>query len=91
MQKTEAVLRAKEVARKTGLSLSAVWYKTNPKHRLYDPAFPQPFKVSANATGWLESEVNDYIKQLADSRQTAASASYWPTTCKPTACIHPTP
>lgn len=70
MQKTEAVLRVKEVARKTGLSLSAVWYKTNPKHRLYDPAFPQPFKVSANATGWLESEVNDYIKQLAESRQT---------------------
>ena len=69
MQKTEAVLRVKEVARKTGLSLSAVWYKTNPKHRLYDPAFPQPFKVSTNATGWLESEINDYIKQLADGRQ----------------------
>lgn len=33
MQETEAVLRAKEVARKTGLSLSAVWYKTNPKRQ----------------------------------------------------------
>ena len=65
----DAVLRAKDVARKTGLSLSAVWYKTNPKHRLHDPEFPKPFKVSANATGWLESEINDYIKQLAERRR----------------------
>jgi len=33
MQETEAVLRAKEVARKTGLSLSAGWDKTKPKNR----------------------------------------------------------
>lgn len=65
----EAVLRAKDVARKTGLSLSAVWYKTNPKHRLHDPDFPQPFKVSANVKDWLESEINDYIKQLAERRR----------------------
>lgn len=62
------VLRAKEVARRLGLSTAAVWYKANPKSRHYRPDFPKPFKVSANVTGWLEREVNAYIEHLAAAR-----------------------
>ncbi|QRQ83250.1 AlpA family phage regulatory protein [Paralysiella testudinis] len=63
------VLRPKQVAQKLGISVSAIWRKTNPKNRYYDAAFPKPFKVSANATGWLKSEIDSYIANLATQRQ----------------------
>ncbi|EGV38188.1 helix-turn-helix transcriptional regulator [Neisseria weaveri] len=66
------VIRVQDVAERLGISASAVWYKTNPKHRLYDPAFPRPFKVSANVTGWLDSEISAYIEKLAERRKETA-------------------
>lgn len=68
------ILRVKQVAERLSISPSAVWYKTNPKSRHHDPAFPKPFKVSASVTGWLESEVNDYIGRLAAARNREGSA-----------------
>lgn len=67
-EKPAVILRVKQVAERLSISPSAVWYKANPKSRHHDPAFPKPFKVSASVTGWLESEVNDYIGHLADAR-----------------------
>lgn len=64
----ETILRPKQVASRLGVSTALIWYKANPKHRLYDPHFPQPFKLSANATGWLESEIEAYINHLAAKR-----------------------
>lgn len=64
-----AIIRVKQVAQKCGLSVSMIWHKVNPKSRHYDADFPRPFKISANATGWLESEINDYISQLSNGRQ----------------------
>ncbi|MFC3874435.1 helix-turn-helix transcriptional regulator [Neisseria musculi] len=66
----QTVLRVKQVSKRLGISTAAVWYKSNPKSRHYDADFPQPFKVSANATGWLESEINSYIEKLAAKRLT---------------------
>lgn len=66
--RTESVLRVKQVALRLGISTAAVWYKVNPKSRHYDADFPQPFKISASATGWLESEISSYIEKLASSR-----------------------
>jgi putative prophage regulatory protein len=62
------ILRVKQVAERLNISASAVWYKANKKSRHHDPAFPQPFKVSGNVTGWLEGEINAYIEQLATAR-----------------------
>ena len=62
------ILRVKQVAERLSISSALVWYKTNPKSRHYDPAFPKPFKVSASVTGWLEREVNTYIEHLASAR-----------------------
>ena len=50
------------------VSLSTLWNWNNPKHRLYRPDFPKPFKVSANTTGWLQSEIDGYICKLAENR-----------------------
>lgn len=68
---TQSILRAKQVAARLGISTAAVWYKANPKSRHYDADFPQPFKISTNATGWLESEISSYIEKLAASRKQA--------------------
>ena len=51
-----------------GVSLSTVWNWNNPKHKQFRPDFPKPIKVSANATGWLQSELEDYLQKLAESR-----------------------
>lgn len=63
------ILRAKDVAARLSISTVAVWYKCNPKHRLHDPDFPRPFKLSSNVTGWLENEINDYIQHKAQQRK----------------------
>lgn len=70
---TQSILRAKQVAERLGISTAAIWYKVNPKSRHYDADFPQPFKISVNATGWLESEINSYIEKLAAKRKGAQS------------------
>lgn len=62
------VIRVKQVAEKLGLSAAAVWYRVNPKNRRFDANFPRPFKISANATGWLESEIDAYIAARAADR-----------------------
>lgn len=68
------VIRAKQVAQKLGISVSTVWGKVNPKSRHHDVAFPKPFKVSANATGWLEAEISAYIAKLAAGRKQEGKA-----------------
>ncbi|MDK4526796.1 AlpA family phage regulatory protein [Kingella kingae] len=65
------VLRVKQVAECLGISVNSVWKKCNAKSHLYDPDFPQPFKVSANATGWLASEIHQFIQLKADQRKAA--------------------
>ena len=44
------------------------WNWNNPKSRHYRADFPKPVKIAANATGWLESEISDYIKKLSEKR-----------------------
>lgn len=74
MNQNATILRPKEVAKRLGLSITLVWHKTNPKSRHYDAAFPKPFKISANATGFLESEINAYIQLLAAKRTNQPTA-----------------
>lgn len=56
----QSIIRPKQAAALFGVSLSTLWNWNNPKHRLYRPDFPKPFKVSANTTGWLQSEIDGY-------------------------------
>lgn len=68
------VIRLPALLKKMGLSKSTIWARLDPKNRRYDPAFPKPFKISAGAVGWLESEVNAYIQKLAESRHKEGKA-----------------
>lgn len=64
----QSIIRPKQAAALFGVSLSTLWNWNNPKHRLYRPDFPKPFKISANTTGWLQSEIDGYIRKLAENR-----------------------
>ena len=51
------VLSATEVAAKTSMSVSNV-------HRLArDKKFPEPFALTENRYGWLESDIDDWISE----------------------------
>ena len=63
------VLRIDDVCRKCGICRSMVWAKLNPKDRRHDAAFPQPFRLSLKAVGWLESEIDAWIEQRAKRQQ----------------------
>lgn len=65
---SDRALRAKQVSEKVGLCVSAIWAKTSPKNARYDATFPKPFKVAANVTVWLESELDAWLSAKAESR-----------------------
>ena len=57
------ILRLPEVQRRTGLSRSTIYV------RLDQGRFPKPVSLGARAVGWIESEVDEWIReQIAASR-----------------------
>ena len=56
-------LRRPEVTARTGLSRSTI------QVRLAEGSFPRPVQLGARAVGWIEEEVDEWIrKQIALSR-----------------------
>lgn len=70
---TNQILKVQEVAERLGVSVATVWNICNPKSRHHRPNFPKPFKVSANATRWLATDIDDYIQQLATQSKQGAT------------------
>ena len=60
-------LRLPEVLERTGLSRSTIYV------RLDQGLFPRPVSLGARAVGWIESEVDEWIRQrIEESRDGAA-------------------
>ena len=60
---TYNILRLPQVKIQTGLSRSAIY------QRISDGNFPKQFDLGGRAVGWLESEIQNWIKQrVAQSR-----------------------
>ena len=60
------VLRLPRVQARTGLARSTIYV------RVADGRFPQPIRLGARAVGWIESEVDAWIRdQIAASRSSA--------------------
>lgn len=58
------IMRVGEVCRRTGLSKSQI-------HRLADGCgFPEPIKLSARATGWIEAEVESWLRERITATRT---------------------
>ena len=52
-----------------GVSRATIWNWVNPKSRHHRPDFPKPIKLSENITGWLSSEIEEYLNKLAAKRE----------------------
>lgn len=62
-----ALLRRREVERRTGLSRSTIYALVASEQ------FPAPIRVTANTTAWLAGEVDAWIRdRIAASRRTPA-------------------
>ena len=62
-------LRRPEVTARTGLSRSTI------KVRLAEGRFPRPVSLGSRAVGWIEAEVDEWIRErIAESRDTESAA-----------------
>ena len=60
------IIRMADVQARTGLSRSTIYQWAS------DGSFPQPIRLGARAVGWIESEVDAWIReQIAASRGNA--------------------
>lgn len=55
------IMRKPELKDKTGLSNGTLHNKQNPQSPYYDPDFPQPVRLGANAVGWYEDEIDAWL------------------------------
>ena len=59
MREPDRIIRLKTVLSRTGLSRSTIYRK------IAEGTFPALLKISANGTGWHESEINRWIADPA--------------------------
>jgi prophage regulatory protein len=62
MRQTDHIIRLKTVLSRTGLSRSTIYRK------IAEGTFPAQLKISANGTGWHESDINRWIANPASWR-----------------------
>ncbi|WP_019594112.1 AlpA family transcriptional regulator [Thioalkalivibrio sp. ALM2T] len=63
---SEVILRLPTVKARTGLSRSTIYL------RISQGSFPKPITLGGRAVGWIEAEVNDWLKQQIESSRQAA-------------------
>lgn len=64
---THNILRLPEVKQKTGQSRSTIYDKVQRGD------FPAPVKIGERAVGWVEAEVDAWVKARIEARDGAAS------------------
>ncbi|QTN43087.1 helix-turn-helix transcriptional regulator [Marinobacter salsuginis] len=65
---TDRVLRRKEVNSMVGLGTTKIY------ELIAEGRFPKPIKLSVRSVGWLESEVQAWIKEQAEKREADSNA-----------------
>lgn len=63
MRQPERIIRMETVRARTGLSRSTIYRK------MAEGTFPAQLQISANGTGWHESEINRWIANPAGWRK----------------------
>lgn len=59
-----AILRLPEVKVRTGLSRSTIYL------RISEGSFPKPVSLGSRAVGWIEEEIQQWLKQRIESSRT---------------------
>lgn len=65
MRQPERIIRMETVRARTGLSRSTIYRK------MAEGTFPAQLQISANGTGWHESEINRWIADPAGWRKSS--------------------
>lgn len=63
------ILRRKQVEARTSLSRSAIYDRLDPNSPRHDPSFPKQVKLSSNASGWVEAEIDDWLRARLSTRK----------------------
>lgn len=59
----EKIIRISKVMDMTGMKRSTIY------HHIKNGTFPRPIRIAARSSGWIASEVNEWIEsKIADSR-----------------------
>lgn len=61
IQQALTILRRKEVQSRTGLSRSTIYA------RIAEGAFPKPIDLGGRAVGWIEAEIDDWLKACIEN------------------------
>ena len=64
----ERILRKDEVVARVGLGRSAIY------RAISEGEFPKPVKLSRRSVGWLESEIQAWIREQAEKREADSNA-----------------
>ncbi|WP_238337533.1 AlpA family phage regulatory protein [Arsenophonus endosymbiont of Aphis craccivora] len=65
------MLRLNTIVIKTGIARSTIYDWLNPKSPRYDSSFPKPRKLGKQSVGWLESEIDGWINEIAKTSKEA--------------------
>ena len=65
---TNIILRLPAVKSRTGLSRSTIYL------RVSDGTFPRPVSLGARAVGWVEAEVETWLKRRIEQRHDVTNA-----------------
>lgn len=60
------ILRRKQVETRTGLSRSTIYA------RIAEGTFPSPIELGGRAVGWIESEIDAWLKSCIESSRRSA-------------------
>lgn len=64
------ILRPKQVAEVTGLSLMSIYAKGNKNTGCrYDPTFPRRVKIGPSASGYVESEIQEWLQNRVNAQR----------------------
>ncbi|MNJ21304.1 Prophage CP4-57 regulatory protein (AlpA) [compost metagenome] len=77
------VLRLKHVQERVGLGRSTIYDRMNPESPRYDSTFPKPIKLGIAAIGWIEAEIDAWIKSRVTAGWGSASRMAVPESGKP--------
>ena len=80
------VLRLKHVQERVGLGRSTIYDRMNPKSPRYDSTFPKPIKLGIAAIGWIEVEIDAWIKSRVTAGWGSASGIVVPEGGKSAGC-----
>lgn len=61
--KSLKIIRIKQLVERVGISRSNIYDRLSPRSPRYDMAFPRPIKIGVSAVGWLEFEVDEWIRE----------------------------